>query len=378
MSMSVGDDQLLSTIDTLYEAALQPDLWPTALDKIGDLVGQTSVLLTVFDHQEHALGKSFISRIDPQRLELFHREYSTPETNPHLGKNRVIPVGQPVFSHELCDHETFLRSGVYADCYRPEGLLHEVNVIVGRTKASITGVALMRQARSGSFGDTHLRLIQVLVPHLQRAVQALSHVEKLQAERQALSDAIDRVGFGVILLGANGRVVTANRVAREIARHLDGLLLSTGGIAASNPAEAERLHRLVAAATRRPFASGGVMALSRPSGGKPLSVLACPLSGHKLDSEGSSAAAVLFITDPERRIEALPDRLARLYGLTHREAGLAMLLMQGQDLREAGEQLGVSLSTVQTHLKRLFEKTGTHRQAEVVSLLLRTLAPTST
>ena len=52
-------------------------------------------------------------------------------------------------------------------------------------------------------------------------------------------------------------------------------------------------------------------------------------------------------------------------------AALAALLLEGVDLREAAERLGVGLWTVRAHLQQIFEKTGTHRQAELVSLLFR-------
>jgi DNA-binding CsgD family transcriptional regulator len=186
------------------------------------------------------------------------------------------------------------------------------------------------------------------------------------------------VAFGVILVDGGGRVTLANRVAQEIARQGDGLTLSTHGLGSPYPAQAEKLHRLIATATRTTFPSGGAMSLPRSSGRKPLSVLTCPLGGYALDSGGRRAVAAIFITDPERRIEALPEALTRLYGLTRSEAALATLLTQGQDLSEASEHLGVLLSTVRTHLKHILEKTGTHRQTEAVVLILRSLAPIST
>jgi DNA-binding CsgD family transcriptional regulator len=256
--------------------------------------------------------------------------------------------------------------------------LDEVNVILRRSDTSMTGVAMMRQARSGPFNQDDAQLIQVLTPHFQRAVQVHSHVEELQAQRHALSEALDCVQFGVILIGLDGRVVVANRVAQEIARQGDGLLVSTNGISSSNSAQTERLHRLITAVTRKRFPSGGSMLLLRPSGRKPLSVLTCPLSRKELDINSRRVIAALFITDPERQIEALPETLTRLYGLTPREAALTVLLTQGKDLHEASEHLGVSLSTVQSHLKHILEKTGTHRQAEVVALILKSLAPIST
>ena len=55
---------------------------------------------------------------------------------------------------------------------------------------------------------------------------------------------------------------------------------------------------------------------------------------------------------------------------TTRESALAMALAQGSTLAEAAAALGISIHTARTHLKRVFRKTGTNRQAELVRLML--------
>jgi DNA-binding CsgD family transcriptional regulator len=72
-------------------------------------------------------------------------------------------------------------------------------------------------------------------------------------------------------------------------------------------------------------------------------------------------------TDP-----ALAAALARRFALTPREAEVALVLSRGINLREVAQELGIGIATVRSHLQHLFEKTGTHRQVELI-LLLRSL-----
>lgn len=65
------------------------------------------------------------------------------------------------------------------------------------------------------------------------------------------------------------------------------------------------------------------------------------------------------------------------YGLTPRETDVALLALHGQGVKPIAEQLALSVNTVRTHLHNIFTKTGTHRQAELVGLLL-TSPPTTT
>jgi DNA-binding CsgD family transcriptional regulator len=80
--------------------------------------------------------------------------------------------------------------------------------------------------------------------------------------------------------------------------------------------------------------------------------------------------ALVLIIDPEDDPVPAAALLRRLYHLTRAEAAVALHLMHGADLREISEQLSISLATVRTHLQRVFDKTDTHRQAELVRLLL--------
>jgi DNA-binding CsgD family transcriptional regulator len=66
---------------------------------------------------------------------------------------------------------------------------------------------------------------------------------------------------------------------------------------------------------------------------------------------------------------------ARLFGLTAAQRQVLGLLVQGLRPRQIGRRLGVSLTTVRTHLGDLFGKTGTSRQAELVARTLALASP---
>ena len=82
------------------------------------------------------------------------------------------------------------------------------------------------------------------------------------------------------------------------------------------------------------------------------------------------AHVIGFVTDPSQRIVLDAAMLDALYQITPAEARLAGELLMGDTLPAIAERVGVSASTLKTHLKSLFAKTGTHRQAELVKLLM--------
>lgn len=61
----------------------------------------------------------------------------------------------------------------------------------------------------------------------------------------------------------------------------------------------------------------------------------------------------------------------RTFTLTASEARFAALLVDGRSIAEICDHLANRTSTARTHLRHLFQKTDTRRQAELVSALLR-------
>ena len=55
------------------------------------------------------------------------------------------------------------------------------------------------------------------------------------------------------------------------------------------------------------------------------------------------------------------------FGLTDAELGVLVQLMEGHSAEEICIKLGITLNTVKTHLKSLFQKTNTRRQGEIIA-----------
>jgi DNA-binding CsgD family transcriptional regulator len=83
-----------------------------------------------------------------------------------------------------------------------------------------------------------------------------------------------------------------------------------------------------------------------------------------------AARALVVLVDPEQQPEPPTQLLRRVYGLTNAEADVALRVLRGDGLKPICEELSLSMATVKTHLQHIFDKTDTHRQAELVRLLL--------
>jgi DNA-binding CsgD family transcriptional regulator len=83
-----------------------------------------------------------------------------------------------------------------------------------------------------------------------------------------------------------------------------------------------------------------------------------------------ASVAVVTVNDPEFDRRRREINLRRRFGLTAAETGLAAEILNGNGRKAAARRRGISDATAKTQLSSIFEKTGTHRQAELVRLLL--------
>lgn len=209
--------------------------------------------------------------------------------------------------------------------------------------------------------------------------------QELAALRQALADSrsgvdgrtrrvLDILSFGVVLV-CGTRIVFANRAAMAIHRDGDGLAIATtlrtGSHLVDKAIRSVLDEACVAAQAGRDHLAS--LSIPRPSGRRDFLLTVCALPDDA-DPCDDDARAVVFISDPERR-PAMPGQvLSGLFGLTPTEAEVARALAQGRRTDEIAASLGIAPTTVAFHLRNLFDKTGTHRQADLIVLLLTGLA----
>jgi DNA-binding CsgD family transcriptional regulator len=105
--------------------------------------------------------------------------------------------------------------------------------------------------------------------------------------------------------------------------------------------------------------------------GRPMLATVKPVGHYKSKTAGQPAIAAVHIIDPRSAQQIDLENLAALFEFTRAEASLAVRLANGRTLHEAAAEAGVSMNTIRTHLKHALEKSGCHRQAELVALVIR-------
>lgn len=182
---------------------------------------------------------------------------------------------------------------------------------------------------------------------------------------QLMIGSLDALAMPTLLFDASGRLAHGNRSAGALLAARQSLWIEHGHLV-TRDAEATRKLKLELGKTARagpgqPSAMSAVVGLPR-RGRLPLLLMLAPMR--------LPGAALLFVFDPEATPGITAATVRRLFGLSPREAEVAAALCSGRTLDDLAAERGTSINTVRTQLKSVFNKTGTSRQADLVSLLL--------
>jgi DNA-binding CsgD family transcriptional regulator len=178
-----------------------------------------------------------------------------------------------------------------------------------------------------------------------------------------LSTALDGIAEAAILVGSNGRVMVMNDVAESLFQPDSILTMDDGGkIALRSSRDTLHLHTAIQSASHA--RKSGEIVVNNIEADRRVMLSLLPLAAGRNQP--------VMLTLKALTVERVSlEALQQAFGLTPAELRLTALLANGASLKQAAETLGVSYWTVVTQVKSCYQKTGTHRQAELVSLALR-------
>lgn len=262
---------------------------------------------------------------------------------------------------DLTDRATVERSPFYQEVLRPEGICYTIGMSV-RLPVGEAAMCLAFEAKEAEgFGDNGLQLLERLLPAFEAGV-IMRH--RLQAQRRALVRTLDQLREALYICDADGRVLHQNTALKRMLAEEpdDGVLLG----AIKTLADGLRRRRVAPQAKTTAVVDMLPETCDMETGGacyKLTATYAPP------DLFGDEAVMVRTI----RTGLALPSaiRLATHFGLTPRQAQVALLVAQGRTNKEVAKELAISAHTVKRHVANLLRKMDVSSRQMVLLKLLR-------
>jgi DNA-binding CsgD family transcriptional regulator len=370
-------DQFSSLITDIYDAALDASLWPSILRKLCAFVPGAYGNIFIQDAAQQSANSVFTWGMNHDYFQSYLEKYAN--SNPLIPRILLREVGDVFSTFDLMPRAQFAQTRLYQEWVQPQGILDSVSAVLEKTATSCAILALPQPAPSGAVTEAMRHRMRLVVPHVQRAVLIGKAFDLRTAVAADFATVVDSMRTAIYLLDAEQRIVHANRSGLDIVTE-DTVLGSIGGkLRVLNRASDQTLRTLLEAAVSgddlRNGMHGPLHLPSRVGEHYVAHVLPLKAGTRRETADAHHAIAALFVHRAAQNLSPMPEILARAYDLTPRELGVLLAVVEASGIAEVAAVLGLSQATVKTHLRQVFVKTSTKRQADLVRLVAGFASP---
>jgi DNA-binding CsgD family transcriptional regulator len=375
----IAETQILSDlIGTIYDTTLDRALWPDVLRRSTEFVGGSASSL----YSKNIVRKTgnralyWNPSFDVTTVPSYFDEYV--RIDPTTTCQFPFDVGQIYSIDDCIPYAEFLETRIYKEYVRPLGLVDQLAATLDKSTTGLSLFAIFRNQEQGLADAEMRRRMRLIVPHVRRAV-LIGNVMDLNAmETTAFADTLGGLAAGVFLVDKDARIIFANASGRimldqgKILRQKDSVLTTI------NPRIGTTLPDVIALA-RDGDAAVGVNGIAVPLSSPPEPWLAhiLPLTSGARQQAGieNSAVAAVFVHQASLETPSALETMSKLYRLTPAELRVLAAVSEVGGISAVAEVVGIAEATVKTHLQRLFAKTGTSRQTDLIKLVATHASP---
>ncbi|MEM1191653.1 MAG: hypothetical protein AAGI72_24205 [Pseudomonadota bacterium] len=385
--MATTIDRFSESVGLIYEASLEPQLWPVVLKALCDELDASKGHIMYFSKYDQKFSFTSGYGFNPYSLNL-----GVDQMKRCVAEDPVYLYGtkhsNEVFSdRRAIDPRTLQTSEMQTRLRGPMGIDQLLTVVIddGLDEFSVLGV--YREATQPHFdGDDELWLARY-VPHIKRATTI--HKEFISAARfDAIEETVlDSLRTPLLIVDEHLNTAYCNSEARAVMADSGSLSIEDSRLRCATEVDDERLRSVIASA----FAEGDVdtrrnaVKIGGEHGRSRLVLVVNRLQVQKLDemrqylpvTEEHFTATIptrrtvlVTLCDPAAYRLGAVEVLQDTFGLTPAESELVDCLADDLSLKEASELLGRSVGTARVQLNSVFAKTDTHRQSTLIKLVM--------
>ncbi len=369
-------EQFSIVVDKIYDAAIDSTKWNDALGSIMTLVGANGGGIH--------FGDSSIANQDPSRLfGLGLSEFFMSKVEEYAGmwalQSNMLnwTVGKVMHLPDILPREEFINGRFYKEVLEPDGQGDYIGMIALKEGTRYVPLTLSTMYEDGPFTQRAVELIRLLAPHICRSAKIGLALELKALNNARLESTLNSLSAGVFLVNRDGKILFMNTAA-------EGQVMRGQALGATNnrlvPNDAAAAHAFAQALSGADDAAVGGISLALPDAAGGMVATLLPLeNGERQNLSGlsSPAAFAVFVQDPAIVPPVPGAAFAKLYNLTPAELRVSLALAPSFSPQEAADNLGLSVSTVKSHLQHIFTKTGINKQIDLMQLLMRASPPVS-
>jgi DNA-binding CsgD family transcriptional regulator len=355
---------LNDAVSCFYEAALGRVSWAEPLASAAKVLNASNAVFSVRDpvtRKAHFSFGNFGS--DPSFVRSFAENYAV--LSPFVIATAISPEGKAVNPIDLIGREDYERGRFYKEWSAPQRYHDYIGSILLRQPNAIYTIAFGRTDDRPLFDKNDHKMLEILTPHAIRALQISERLNTFEREKAELLSTIDSLTTPIILIDSNRLIRQINSAAINLIGSGQGVSNQSGMLRFSD-ADVEQAFRAAYGMKQ----DRAVILPAKLSNGMQVHLLA-----HSIQSCGAPAnindeRTLVVIDWPKAKSIPIGENVRSRFGLTISELRVLLLLIDGGSINSVASDLGLSQNTIKTHVTRMFQKTGTRRQQDLIMAVL--------
>lgn len=361
-------------IQTIYLVGADLRGWKDFLERLKSAIGASWAGVAFVDTKHFHVQVSAVAGWTDVTTRAYLDGYASQDPYVHAARAKGMwRTGVVALGNDLLPVEEFQATKFYKEFGRYHSYAGGGIAAVIVAENEVFGILSACPTGEKAFGQAEVALFRQLLPHLQTALYIRRELLTQSAIGRGALATLDRLSFPVFLCDAHSRVVHRNRAASATVSG-EALCVERGFLSCANAHQTARLRRMIETIGRPDHQDEELsrqMWLPTASGRIRIVIASVTTADSFLPS--SYLVAVCAIDPQYVPVDAL-DALRAAFALTKAEARVGVVLLRGESVEAIARALSVSQHTVRSHLKQLFAKTNTSRQAALIRVLLTALA----
>jgi DNA-binding CsgD family transcriptional regulator len=377
-SQMVSVQAISTLIGDIYDASLDSGLWPEVLKSTCAFVGGASSALLSQDAVRAEGNAFFVWGGSSEYRQKYFSTYM--KLDPVLISSQCnADVGEVYSTDMLIPYEEFVESRFFLEWVRPQQLCDSVWSLFEKTATSAAGITVLRHDRDGRVDESTRKRLALLAPHFRRAVAIGKVIDFKKHEASAFKESLGSLAAAVFLLDGTGAPVFANAIADNLLKKGDILRVIGTRITAVDPTGDRAFQGALICAENGAEsilpAASAIPLKSREGEQWMAHVLRLTAGARGMLNRASGAVTAVFVRKTELDLPLPLETVSKLFKLTPAESRVLAATMRISGLSEVAAALGLTEATVKTHLQRVFAKTETSRQTDLVKLVASYASP---
>ena len=371
---------LTELIRDVHAAALKTTAWPEVL---GCLRAELDAEFVVLLKRDFSVGETVALHESPSEMKLGEAMQHFSTRSPWYLSSVDYAAGRVMSGDDLVAISDLKRTDYYRCFLQPRGLLHRLCGVAAHRESAAFLVEAYRGENRPPFGDEEKTFLAMLLEHIALSLECQWRRQEADDLADMLRTVADREIKPIILVTASAESIYRNRAAEKMLDASIGIRMQNQRVIATNPEDQPVLRQAIIQMTDDqtaetiPFTSSRTITLRPDRSGQSGVVIVRPAGSLFMREAGRrrSLAQITLRSGNDAAHDPTTCSFARQYNLTAAQARVSTLVFSGQTISGVARSLNISENTVRTHLKQIFQKTGAHRQAELIRLHTRLCVP---